>query len=94
MLSWEPRTTADPRRIMNPTGVPSPERPRDHESPPDGTTLRSGNGMRVVWPANPKGASPRLGTLGLHAGTALRSKDVQKPKKRSFGGFQKVSSKR
>jgi hypothetical protein len=57
---------------MNPTGVPSPERPRDHASPPDGTALRSGNGIGAVWHANPKGASPRLGTLGLHDGTALR----------------------
>jgi len=30
-------------------------------------------GMGGVWHANPKGASPRLGTLGLHDGTALRS---------------------
>ena len=61
-----------PARIMNPIGVPSPERPRAHASPPDGTALRSGNGMGAVWPAIPKGASPSLGTLGLHDRTASR----------------------
>jgi hypothetical protein len=72
VLSWEPRTTLDPRRIMNLNEVPSHERPCGHASPPDGTALRSGNGMGAVWHAKPKGASLRLGTLGLHDGTALR----------------------
>jgi hypothetical protein len=72
-LSWEPRTTPDPRPITNLNEVPSPERPRAYESPPDGTAWRSGNGMGAVWPAISKGASPRLGTLGLHDGTALWS---------------------
>lgn len=31
--------------------------------------------MRAVGHANPQGASPRLGTLGLHARTALRFDD-------------------
>ena len=64
----------DPRRIMNPNGVPSPERRHGHVSPPDGTAWRSGNGMVSMWHAKPKGASPRLGTHGLHDGTTLWSK--------------------
>jgi hypothetical protein len=47
-LSWEPRTTPDPRPFTNPNGVPSPERPHAHESPTDGTALRSDAEWGVV----------------------------------------------
>ena len=65
------RATHAPRRSTNRNAVPSPERPCDTESPVTGPRCgpQTGQGRRHLIP---KGASLRLGTLGLQAGTALR----------------------